>query len=59
MEALVSDEKQIDMTLVVDGQDIPIGRFVEEIVSAGILGMVGSLKGVEDPEKIEITIEIK
>ena len=54
----MSDEKQIDLTLNVDGQDIPIGHFVEEIVSGGILGMINTLKGVEDPEKIEITIEI-
>ena len=54
----MSDEKKIDLTLKVDGQDIPIGHFVEEIVSGGILGMVSTLKGVEDPQKIEITIEI-
>jgi hypothetical protein len=59
MEATVSDETRIDMTLKVDDQDIPIGRFVEEIVSQGILGMINSLKGVDEPEKIEITIEIK
>ena len=55
----MSDDKEIEMTLKVDGQDIPIGRFVEQIVSSGILGMINSLKGVEDPEKIEITIDIK
>ena len=42
-----------------DGQDIPIGKFVEEIVSGGILGMVNSLKGVDDPEKVEITLTIE
>jgi len=55
----VSDEREIELMLKVDGQEIVIGPFVQEIVSSGILCMIRSLKGVDDPEKVEITIDLK
>jgi hypothetical protein len=58
-EAPVSNEKEIELTLKVDDQEIVIGPFVQEIVSSGILGMIGSLKGVDDPKKVEILIELE
>ena len=44
--------------LVVDGNKIPLNKFVQEILGGGIIGMVGTLDSVEKPGRIiEIKIE--
>jgi hypothetical protein len=44
--------------LVVDGNKIPLNKFVQEFLAAGIVGMVETLDNVEKPSKvIEIKIE--
>ena len=47
----------MDMELKVDGKDIPLNEFVENILNGTIVGAVTSLKGIrEDWKKIEIMI---
>lgn len=47
----------MDMQLKVDGKDIPLNEFVENILNGTIVGAVTSLKGIrEDWKKIEIMI---
>ena len=47
----------MDMQLKVDGKDIPLNEFVENILNGTIVGAVTSLKGIrEDWKKIEIYI---
>lgn len=41
----------------VDGKKIPLSEFPEEIISNAIVGMVKSLKGVDEFNKLEILIE--
>jgi ArsR family metal-binding transcriptional regulator len=48
---------ELKVTLVVDGKQIPLGRFAKEIISGTLDGMVSSLKGVEKGKKIVISIE--
>jgi molybdopterin-guanine dinucleotide biosynthesis protein B len=43
--------------LLVDGKRIPCNPFVQEFLVGGILGMLGSLQGVEKPEKVSIEID--
>jgi len=48
------------MRATVDGKEIPMGPFVQDIVSKTIFGMVASLKGVDYTTiDADITIEIK
>ena len=67
-EAIFRGEKAISDCLMqegfvratVDGKEIPMGRFVQDIVSKTIFGMVASLKGVDYTAiDADITIEIK
>ncbi len=67
-EAIFRGEKAISdclmqggfMRATVDGTEIPMGAFVQDIVSKTIFGMVASLKGVDYTAiDADITIEIK
>ena len=45
------------MKLRIDGKEIPLNEFVEQIISGSVVGAVTSLKGIkEDWKKIEIEI---
>lgn len=44
--------------LVVDGAEIEMVGFVQDIAAATILGMISQLKGVEDPKQVEISIQV-
>jgi hypothetical protein len=45
------------MKLVVDGEEIPLGDFVERILTGMMVGGVNALKGIrEDWKKIEIEV---
>ena len=45
------------MKLRVDGKEIPLNEFVEQIISGSVVGAVISLKGIkEDWRKIEMEI---
>jgi hypothetical protein len=45
------------MKLRIDGKEIPLNEFVEQIISGSVVGAVTSLKGIkEDWIKIEIEI---
>ncbi len=48
-------EKKV--SLMVDGREVPLGKFAKDIVSGTVTGMVSTLKGVEGGR--EITVEIK
>ncbi len=67
-EAIVRGEKSISdcvvqeglVSVTVGGEAIPMGPFVQDIVSKTIAGMVSSLKGVDrEGADADITIEIK
>ena len=45
------------VSLEVNGDEIRINPFVKGILSRIVLGVVASLKGVENPEKIVIRVE--
>ncbi|MEA3281810.1 MAG: molybdopterin-guanine dinucleotide biosynthesis protein B [Euryarchaeota archaeon] len=67
-EAIVRGEKAISdcvvkeglVTVTVGGDTIPMGFFVQNVISKTIFGMVSSLKGVDSEDTdADITIEIK
>lgn len=41
----------------VNGKLIPIKGFVQDFLGFGILGMLASLRGTENPEEVEIKIK--
>jgi molybdopterin-guanine dinucleotide biosynthesis protein B len=45
------------VSLEVDGKKIPMGRFAKEMVAGTVVGMISSLKEVEEGKDIKITIE--
>lgn len=47
----------MNVSLKIDGKEIPMGKFAKEFVSGTIWGMVSSLKGVEEGKNIVIKIE--
>ncbi len=48
----------INLKLKVDGKDIPLNEFVEQILSGTIVGAVTSLRGINEKwEKMEIEIK--
>jgi hypothetical protein len=47
----------MSIKLLIDGREIPLNEFVENILSGTVVGAVTSLRGVkEDWKKIEIEI---
>jgi hypothetical protein len=42
--------------LIIDGKKIPMNKFVQKIVGAGVKGMVDTLDGVTPWKKMQITI---
>jgi molybdopterin-guanine dinucleotide biosynthesis protein B len=47
----------MNVSLKVDGEEIPLGKFAKEFVAGTVWGMVSSLKGVEDGDKIVLKLE--
>ncbi|MBS3907870.1 MAG: molybdopterin-guanine dinucleotide biosynthesis protein B [Syntrophaceae bacterium] len=46
-----------EITLKVDGRNVPLKPFIRDFLLGSIKGMIRSLKGCEKPKKIEIQIE--
>lgn len=49
----------METELIVDGKNIEMNRFVQEILAATIIGATGTLKGVgPDCKEIQVTIKM-
>jgi hypothetical protein len=46
-----------NISLEVDGKEIPMHSFVKNIIASSIKGMVSTLKDVENPKSILIRID--
>jgi molybdopterin-guanine dinucleotide biosynthesis protein B len=55
----LTSKREGEVSLKVDGREIPMTPFVKSFVASTIKGMLSSLKGCEDPQHIEIRIEDK
>lgn len=47
-----------DMNIKVNGKNIPLTEFPEDIIKNAILGMLKSLKGIEKIEDVEINFSV-
>ncbi len=53
------DRKAHRVTVLLDGKKLPMNDFVRDFLAGGIHGMLSSLRGWEDPGKIDILIRLK
>ncbi|MBI4834121.1 MAG: hypothetical protein HY811_04810 [Planctomycetes bacterium] len=55
----MAEERKIELVRVkIDGKPLPIKGFVQDFLGSGILGMLASLKGVDNPKEIQIEIKV-
>jgi molybdopterin-guanine dinucleotide biosynthesis protein B len=47
-----------NLVLKLDGKKLPIKSFVREFIMGGILGMISTLRGYENPARIDISIRL-
>jgi len=58
-EKVIRPGRSQTVTLVVDGRPVALKPFIDNLLREGILGMIRSLKGCEDPRSVELRIEKK
>jgi hypothetical protein len=52
-------DRRYDLKLAVNAKEVRIKDFVQEVISGSIVGMVRSLKGIDEPQAIDLTIRIR
>lgn len=50
------DEMDDEIQLTVDGKALSMVPFVRKLIAAAIVGMVGTLRGGENPREIEVRV---
>jgi molybdopterin-guanine dinucleotide biosynthesis adapter protein len=55
-DRFLKDRKKPPIRVILDGKNIPMNHFVQEIIRSGILGLLSPLKGYKDSRKIEVKI---
>lgn len=45
-----------DVTLEVNGEEVPLNDFIRQLVANVVLGMVAPLKGVDDPKTVTVRV---
>jgi molybdopterin-guanine dinucleotide biosynthesis protein B len=58
IEDIFSPPAEPRVTVAINGRYLPAKGFVQRFVAGGLLGMLSSLKGVEDATTIEVTIRM-
>lgn len=51
--------QSMEVSLNVNGKDVPLNPFVCQMLGGGIMGMISSLKDADDPKEIKINISCK
>jgi molybdopterin-guanine dinucleotide biosynthesis protein B len=57
-DRFLTDRKRAPIRVILDGKNIPMNHFVQDIITSGIMGMLSPLKGFQDSRKIEIKIHL-
>jgi molybdopterin-guanine dinucleotide biosynthesis protein B len=58
-ERFLSRASEPGFVLRLDGRKIPIKTFVKEFLMGGIMGMISTLRGYEDPAQVDISIRLR
>ena len=49
----------VDVTLKINGEDVRLNRFAQEVMGRAVVGMVGALKDVPEPRTAELSIRVR
>ncbi|MEA3548141.1 MAG: molybdopterin-guanine dinucleotide biosynthesis protein B [Thermodesulfobacteriota bacterium] len=52
----IKPDKEQHVSLIVNGEIIPLNSFVQRFIAKSVTGMISSLKGCRDPKEIHLTI---
>ncbi len=55
-DRFLKDRKKPPIRVILDGKNIPMNHFVQEIIRSGIRGLLSPLKGYKDSRRIEVKI---
>jgi len=55
-DRFLKDRNRPSLRVVLDGKNIPMNHFVQEMVRSGIMGMLSPLKGYKDSRMVEVKI---
>lgn len=55
-QRFLKDLRKPSIRVILDGKNIPMNHFVQEIVRGGILGILSPLKGFKDSQRVEVKI---
>ena len=58
LKEVLAKPEQPAATVTVNGKYLPAKGFVQHFIAGGVLGMISSLKGVEDIETVQVSIRI-
>jgi molybdopterin-guanine dinucleotide biosynthesis protein B len=58
-EKIIKPHSKATVSLTVDGRDVALKPFLEDMMRESVLGMVRSLKGCSDPKEIELKVRKK
>lgn len=58
-ERFLKDRRKPSIRVILDGKNIPMNDFVQEIVRSGILGILSPLKGFKDSQRVEVKIRLQ
>ena len=58
-ERFLSRASEPNIVLRLDGKKIPIKTFVKDFIMGGIMGMIATLRGYEDPAQVDISIRLR
>lgn len=56
LSSVLAGPEEVAVTVAVDGKYLPIKGFVQHFLAGGVLGMLSTLKGVENAGCVEISI---
>lgn len=58
-DRFLKDRKKAPIRVILDGKNIPMNHFVQDIITKGIMGMLSPLKGFQDSCQIEVKINLQ
>ncbi|MGD8688195.1 MAG: molybdopterin-guanine dinucleotide biosynthesis protein MobB, partial [Syntrophobacterales bacterium] len=58
-ERFLKKKSKANVVLRLDGKKVPMKSFVRDFVLGGILGMISTLRGYDDPAQVDISIRLK
>jgi len=57
-QKLLRHKPEVGVTLIINGQYVPLKEFTRDIIAQGVLGMVSTLKGVDKVDSLDLSIRL-